>query len=115
MARSDGPTQSALTVEELIHHVHALAEKAEETIGDTRWYLFGSALRDPVRASDVDLLVVCQDHSAADAIRRITDELAFCKPIDLSILTEGEEAETSFIANQHCVQVFPAFRKPSSN
>lgn len=78
------------------------------TIGNTRWYLFGSALRNPVQAADIDLLVVCQDHADADAIRRTTDEFAFCKHIDLSILTEDEEAEISFVANQCCVRVFPA-------
>jgi hypothetical protein len=84
-----------------------LAEKADVTIGNTRWYLFGSVLCDPLRAADVDLLVVCRDHFDADAIRRTTGEFAFCKPIDLLILTEEEEAEASFVANQRCVRVFP--------
>ena len=77
------------------------------TIGNTRWYLFGSALCDPVRAADVDLVVICHDHSDADVIRQTTKEFALCKPIDLSILTEEEEFEASFINNQRCVLVFP--------
>jgi predicted nucleotidyltransferase len=97
-----------LTVEELIRQMRALAEKADVTIGNTRWYLFGSAICDPVRAADVDLLVVCRDPSDADAIRRTAGELVFYKPVDLSILTEDEETEVSFVANQRCVRVFPA-------
>jgi len=108
VGRSDESTQPTLTVEELIRQVRALAEKADVSIGNMRWYLFGSALCDPARAADVDLLVVCQNHSDTDAIRRATDEFAFRKPIDLSILTEDEEAEASFVANQRCVRVFPA-------
>lgn len=107
MARSDAPTQEVLGADELIRQVHAMAERADATIGNTRWYIFGSALCGPALAADVDLLVVCQTHPAADAIRRIAGEFAFSRPIDLSILTEDEEAEVGFVANQRCVQVFP--------
>jgi predicted nucleotidyltransferase len=92
----------------LIRQVRTLAEKADLITGNTRWCLFGSALRDPVRAADVDLLVVCQSHSDADVIRRNAGKIASCKPVDLSILTKEEEAETSFVVNQRCIQVFPA-------
>ena len=108
MARSVGATQQALTTDELVRHVRALAVKANVKIGNTRWYLFGSALRDPACAADVDLLVICQTHSAADALRQTAEGFAFFKPIDLSILTEDEEAEACFVKNQRCVQIFPA-------
>ena len=107
MARSDGSTQQILTVDELIRQVRAMAETINAKTGNTRWYLFGSALRDPARAADIDLLVVCQTDSAADAVRRIAEEFAF-PSLDLSILTDEEEAECSFVTNQRCIQVFPS-------
>jgi hypothetical protein len=84
--------------------VRTVAEKTDLIIGNTRWYLFGSALRDPVQAADVDLLMVCQDHSDAAVKGEMPASLLSAS---LSILTEDEEAETSFVVNQRCIRVFP--------
>jgi hypothetical protein len=107
VGRSDGVAQPALTVEELIRQVRALAEKTDLITGNTRWYLFGSALRDPVRAADVDLLVVCQSLSDADTIRRSAGKIASCKPVDFSILTEEKRPRPASSSISAASRSFP--------
>jgi predicted nucleotidyltransferase len=91
--------------DELISAVADLAKEINASVGDANWYLFGSAQEGLRDASDIDLLVVCQTHAMADAIRRLVDEDKFARPIHLSIFTRAEEQEVRFVEKQGCVQV----------
>lgn len=96
-----------MTADELKREVRALTQTTGTMEHSTRWYLFGSALIDPHRAADIDLLIICPDHLAAVKIRSVLRDAHLIKPLDLSILTEEEETEIGFVVRQGCVQVFP--------
>jgi len=85
--------------------VKDLATRTTESVGKASWYLFGSLQRGCANASDIDLVVVCQTHCMADAIRRAVDVDQLTLPIHLTILTESEEAEISFIEKQGCISI----------
>ena len=48
--------------DELVSAVKDLAVRTNASVGDSRWYLFGSAPEDLSAASDIDLLIICQTH-----------------------------------------------------
>ena len=90
---------------ELMCAVKDLATRTNANVGEAHWYLFGSAQQGLANASDIDLVVVCQTHAVADAIRQTVDVDQLSIPIHLSILTQTEQAELSFVEKQGCVQV----------
>jgi predicted nucleotidyltransferase len=90
---------------EIVCAVRCLALKTNADLGEVKWYLFGSALKDLANASDIDLVVVCRTHRVADQVRRAVNVDQFCRPLHLSILTEAEQAEIRFIEKQGCIQV----------
>lgn len=67
-----------------------------------RWYGFGSFFRSGCSFSDIDLLAISPTDEDTSAIRSSLDELLATWPIHLTIMTETEEAETKFVANQGC-------------
>ncbi len=71
-----------------------------ELNGETTWYLFGSAVRSPDAASDVDLIVICEDDQTAIDVREKLSALVSTFPIHLFIATKEEEAELRFLAGQ---------------
>jgi hypothetical protein len=91
--------------EELVSALKDLATRTNARVGEASWYLFGSAQEELSNASDIDLVVICQTHGMADAVRRAVDLDRFVRPIHLSILTKAEEAEICFIRKQGCIQV----------
>jgi hypothetical protein len=50
-----------------------------------------SVSEDLSAAADVDVLVVCKSDAAANAIRRLVDEIELYRPLHLSGVTEDEE------------------------
>jgi DNA polymerase sigma len=79
--------------------------RTNASVGEANWYLFGSAQGGLSNASDIDLVVICQSHGAADAIRQAVDADQLRRPIHLSILTQAEQTEIRFVEKQGCVQV----------
>ncbi len=73
----------------------------------TTWFLFGSFLRHPQAASDIDVLVYCESHQTAQFVRREADDLCVLAPVHLLLLTAEEEAEIGFIKGQGCEQFYP--------
>jgi predicted nucleotidyltransferase len=91
--------------DELFAALGELAAKTNSNVGEANWYLFGSAKEGLSDASDIDLLIICQTHGMADAVRRAVDVDQLTRPIHLSILTQAEEAEIGFVKKQDCIQV----------
>lgn len=83
----------------------ALAEQINSQLGQSRWYLFGSARDNFDEARDIDLLAVCQSDDVADTIREMVDIDQLSRPIHLSILTFAEESKLGFIEYQNCVRI----------
>lgn len=92
--------------DDLISAIKDLATGVTIGVGRADWYLFGSASAEVSKASDIDLVVICQSHAMADAIRRAVDRDQLERPIHLSILTEEEEQEIHFVERQACIRIF---------
>ena len=90
---------------ELLSAIKDLALEANARVGNADWYLFGSAYESLPTALDIDLLVICETHEMADAVRRSVDLDQLTRPIHLSILTKAEELEVRFVQKQDCIQV----------
>lgn len=83
------------------------AKAISSVVPRTDWYLFGSFLKNPVAAPDIDLLVVCQDHLAGTRIREyLSANILVEWPIHLLIMTTQEEIEANFIVGQCCRSIF---------
>lgn len=71
----------------------------------SRWFLFGSAVTAKSPASDIDLLVVCND--AVDCTTVRTELASICTrfPIHLLLMTPDEEAEVQFIESERATEI----------
>lgn len=84
------------------------AHRISKFAPNTTWYLFGSFMRHPNAASDIDVLVHCESHEAAKLVRREAAALCVMAPIHLLLLTTEEESEIGFISAEGCIQFHPA-------
>ena len=107
MARPNETAGSKMSTRSLIRALASCAVEINCTIAGTEWYIFGSALRDPHSAADIDLLILCPTHKVADQIRQLVERQRFARPVDLSLLTFEEETEVGFIRYQGCRRIFP--------
>ena len=93
-------------MKEIVDELRAVLTSSGREFGATKWYIFGSASRSRKYAADIDLLVICANDEVADHLRSIFSRYNFHRPMDLSILTEQEEEEISFVERQHCIRIF---------
>ena len=80
---------------------------AKQLLG-TRVYLFGSWLRDPTRARDIDVLVLYPDGALTSA-HRLADDIRSTHngpPYDVLVLSATEEAEVAFLANEPACHIW---------
>lgn len=81
--------------------------RVSKLVQDTEWYLFGSLLRAPQQAIDIDILVLYRSDDAPEIVRSELGEIIRRFPIHLLFLSEHEEAELGFIDSQRCVPIHP--------
>ena len=91
--------------EALLGAIRDLAQRTNVFAGEARWYLFGSAKSSRSDIADIDLLVICDTSQMADAVRRLVDLDSLSRPIHLSILTQAEQDEVSFVERQNCTRI----------
>jgi len=96
--------------DDILTQLHTEAEKVDKLIPNLIWYLFGSMLRTPEQAADIDILILCEAEEQAKHVRRELHDLCMRVPLHLFLPTRAEEAELGFIASQGCVQVYPPIR-----
>ena len=87
----------------LLPRLQAEAQRISRLIPDSTWFLFGSILFDPEKASDIDLLVVCHHQADGALMRRQLVQVCLDLPIHLTLLTVAEEREANFIHTEGCV------------
>lgn len=80
--------------------------RVSRLVQDVEWYIFGSLLRVPQQAIDIDILIIYRSDDAAEIIRTELREIAIRFPIHLLLLSECEEAELQFVDSQRCVPIF---------
>ena len=108
VGRPNETAGSKLSTRSLVQPLASCAAEIDRTIAGTEWYIFGSALREPYSAADIDLLILCPAHNVADQIRQLIEGRCFARPVDLSLLTFEEETEVDFIRRQGCWRIFPS-------
>lgn len=81
--------------------------RVSRLVQDVEWYIFGSLLRAPQHAVDIDILIVYRSDDTAEIIRSELREVALRFPIHLLFLSKCEEAELQFIDSQRCVPIYP--------
>lgn len=70
------------------------------------WHLFGSVNRDKLDASDIDLMILCNDDAQADALRKAIDPDSLMLPLHLALLTFDEAASINAIKEQQSTAIF---------
>jgi predicted nucleotidyltransferase len=87
----------------LLELIHAEASRIGAMVTSSRWYLFGSLLKDKRPVSDIDLLVVCATAGDCSAVRLELGAACSEYPIHLLLMTFDEEGEVKFIQGQDAV------------
>jgi predicted nucleotidyltransferase len=107
MGRIAGSLKQIVELKRVIQDLRCVAEELARDFPNTRWYLFGSLLRQKSLPSDIDLLIVYQADYEARGLRIGLDALCGCLPIDLLLLREDEESELNFVSGQSAMCIFP--------
>ena len=81
--------------------------RVSKLVQDAEWYLFGSLLRAPQQAIDIDILILYRSDDTAEIIRGELREVTLRFPIHLLFLSECEEAELHFIDSERCAPMHP--------
>ena len=84
-----------------------LATNIELASPGAKWFIFGSFLRNPVLASDLDLLVQYSGPNQAALVRSTISGLNACPPVHLILLEAEEIEEFNFVEAQGAIQIFP--------
>lgn len=79
------------------------ASRIGAIVEGSRWYLFGSVLKEERPISDVDLLVICATSEDCSAVRFELSDACSQYPIHLLLMTSEEEREVSFISGTGAV------------
>jgi len=87
----------------LISYADRLGASAE----GSAWHLFGSVERNDSGASDIDVLVLCENAAQADTLRREIDRDGFELPIQLSLMTFEEAASIDAVSLQGADKIYP--------
>lgn len=96
-----------MKLKRVIQDLRCVAKELSRDFPNTRWYLFGSLLRQDSMPSDIDLLIVYQSDYEARGLRLGLSEMCGRLPIDLLLLREDEESELNFVSVQSAMCIFP--------
>ena len=91
----------------VIQDIICVAKVLSRNFPNTRWYLFGSLLRQECMPADIDLLIVYQFDHEAQGLRIGLSPICVRLPIDLLLLREDEESELNFVSGQSAMRIFP--------
>jgi predicted nucleotidyltransferase len=108
MGRIAGCFKQTMELKRITQDLRCVAKELSRDFPKTRWYLFGSLLRQKSMPSDIDLLIVYQSDHEARGLRIRLGTMCGHLPIDLLLLTEDEESELDFISGQSAIMcIFP--------
>lgn len=83
--------------------IGAEASRIGAMVTGSRWYLFGSILKDKRPISDIDLLVICETSEDCSTVRFELGAVCSEYPIHLLLMTFDEEREVEFVQGQGAV------------
>lgn len=90
---------------EVIASLSELASLLGPVAGGTEWHLFGAVNRGDPDASDIDLMILCENDAQADRLRQAIDPDSFSLPLHLSLLTFEEADAIKAISMQQSTAV----------
>ncbi len=91
---------------ELTNSIQRIAQSIDPNKSRTSWYVFGSCAIGHPAPSDIDLMVICDEDSTADSVRRVVDaDQSAPLAIHLSIFTIAEENEIGAIARREAQRI----------
>lgn len=96
-----------MTRQRVVLDLRKLAQSLGPKAYETEWHLFGSVERDVANPKDIDLMILCNSASQADALRRAIDPDALFLPIHLSLLTFDEAREIDAVRVQQSRVIYP--------
>jgi predicted nucleotidyltransferase len=94
-----------MTRSSVIAALRKLAASLGPVASGTEWHLFGSINRDCPDASDIDLMIFCENDTQADLLRLAIDTDLLSLPLHLSLLTFQEAASISAASMQQSTVV----------
>ncbi|MHA7147448.1 nucleotidyltransferase domain-containing protein [Burkholderia pseudomallei] len=94
-----------MTRSSVIAALRKLAVSLGSVASGTEWHLFGSLNRGCPDASDIDLMIFCENDIQADLLRLAIDTDSLSLPLHLSLLTFEEATSINAAALQHSTVV----------
>jgi hypothetical protein len=98
------------TLDDFLMVLRVEAQRIDQLSPNAVWYLFGSTLESFQNAANIDLLILCADDDVASLVRHELQDTCLSFPLHLFLLTRQEEAELNFIAQEHCMKVYPSLQ-----
>jgi hypothetical protein len=96
-----------VNLDEIMLWIRVEAIRISVAAPKTKWYLFGSVLKDAESAKDIDLAGLGQASNDLAIVRSELASLCLAMPLHLFLLTECEDRQLNFIAEQGCKEIHP--------
>lgn len=95
-----------MELEEIKVDLRSIQKSLESKIKNLDCLIFGSILRNPKTANDVDILIIYKNEYQIPIIKREFKPLEKVYPLHLNYFTFEEEKELNFIAEQKAKHLF---------
>jgi hypothetical protein len=96
-----------MDLEEVKSKLKVAAQSLSADVLGAQWYVFGSVTEQANLPADVDLLVVYQEDSDVQKLRKGLERYSLILPLHVLFLREDEEEELRFVSDQHAIRIFP--------
>lgn len=106
MGRIDGQTQFKMEIDYIKQELVVIGNMLSPKIKKVDCYLFGSILRNPVLANDIDILIIYENENQIDIIKKAFRDLLINFPVHMSYFTHEEVKELNFIRQQNAKKIF---------
>lgn len=106
MGRTIRDIEQKMDLEEIKTDLRIIQKNLESKVENLDCLIFGSILKNPKMANDVDILLIYLNHNQIPIIKLEFESLKKVYPLHLSYFTFEEEKELNFIAEQKAIYVF---------
>ena len=95
-----------MELEEIRWEILCIGENLKSKISKVDCLIFGSILKNSRNANDIDLLIIYNDETEIQIIRKEFNSLEKFFPLHLNYFTHSEEKELNFIEEQKAEYIF---------
>lgn len=86
-----------MDLKHLIENIKRVALSLKNETPDLKFYIFGSIIKDSSTVTDIDILVIYQNHEDLIRIRESYELISMLFPLDFVFLNANEEKYFDFI------------------